>query len=89
MTEIILSAVLAFQLASPSDSYEAAKAKDQKYRETILRLAHEDFVLKFNRYLEKYHNGALAYKELKDAIDAWKRLEKTEGFIKEKDNKKD
>lgn len=88
MTGIILSVVLAFQLASPLDSYEAAKAKDLEYRQNILRTAHVEFVLKFNRYLEKYHRGELAVKELKEATEAWKKLEKTEGFYNGKSNPK-
>lgn len=88
ISETILSIVLAFQLASPLDDYQKSKEKDKQYRIQILQTAHREFILKFNLYLEKYNRGELAIKELKEATEAWKRLEKTEGFYNGKSDSK-
>lgn len=84
-TIVILS--LFFQTPTKYEDYDKNKQREQQYLSDILKNAHTEFILKFNRYLEKYGRGELAIKELREAIKSWEKLKNTEGFIKEKDGK--
>ena len=59
---------------------QAAKDKDTKHAEALLKQRHLDFIHAFNLYLDGYRKGMLNVKNLQEAVKAFKKLEQTEGF---------
>jgi len=59
---------------SDQSDFRLAKQRDIQYRKKVLHEQHEDFVRKFNAYLVKYHEGAVATKEIRDCVRAWEKL---------------
>lgn len=53
-----------------------AQQRDMKYRKAVLHRDHEEFVIKFNDYLAKYNQGAMATREIRDCVRAWEKLRK-------------
>lgn len=62
------------------ESYDLAKKRDIEYRKRLLAEAHQEFIVKFNLYLEKLRQGLNPAKERREAIKAWRRLESNEDF---------
>jgi len=57
-------------------NFRLAQQKDIKYRKAVLHQDHEEFVKKFNAYLVKYHEGAVATREIRECVRAWEKLRK-------------
>lgn len=51
-----------------------SQQRDIKYRKAVLHQDHEEFVKKFNAYLVKYHEGAVATREIRECVRAWEKL---------------